>query len=96
MTRQFGFPAFLAFLMGSILSFSQPAMAASSTTTTLAVFPTSAATGSFITVTLTKGGTTLLGTTVLSASGTATYTTSVLPVGANAPKLNYSGDTNYF
>jgi len=48
------------------------------------------------TVTLTKGGTTLLGPTVLSASGTATYTTSTLPAGVDTLQLNYSGDTNYF
>jgi hypothetical protein len=48
------------------------------------------------TVTLTKGGTTLLGSTSLSASGTATYTTSTLPVGVDTLQLNYSGDTNYF
>jgi hypothetical protein len=39
--------------MGSILSFCQPTLAASSTTTTLVVSPTSAATGSIITMTAT-------------------------------------------
>ena len=53
MTRQFRFPAFLALLMGSILSFCQPTLAASGTTTTLVVSPTSAATGSIITMTAT-------------------------------------------
>jgi hypothetical protein len=48
------------------------------------------------TVTLTKGGTTLLGSTSLSASGTATYTTPTLSVGVDTLQLNYSGDTNYF
>jgi hypothetical protein len=40
-------------LMGSILSFCQPTLAASSTTTTLVVSPTSAGTGSIITMTAT-------------------------------------------
>ena len=53
MTRQFRFPAFLTMLMGSILSFCQPTLAASGTTTTLVVSPTSAATGSIITMTAT-------------------------------------------
>src|ERR1035437_6641290 len=57
-TKRFRFPAFLAMLMGSILSVCQPTLAASSTTTTLIVSPTSATTGSIITMTatVTSGG----------------------------------------
>ena len=74
-TRRFRFPAFLAMLMGSILSFCQPTLAASSTTTTLVVSPTSAATGSIITMTATvkSGGSPLTSGQIKFCVASAAY-----------------------
>ena len=75
MTRRFRFSALLAMLMGSILFLCQPALAASSTTTTLAVSPTSATAGSIITLTatVTSGGVPLTAGQVKFCNASATY-----------------------
>ena len=75
MTRRFRFSALLAMLMGSILLSCQPALAASSTTTTLAVSPTSTTAGSIIklTATVTSGGVPLTAGQVKFCNASATY-----------------------
>ena len=75
MTRRFRFSALLAMLMGSILFLCQPALAASSTTTTLAVSPTSTTAGSIITLTatVTSGGVPLTAGQVKFCNASATY-----------------------
>ena len=75
MTRRFRIPAHWAMLMGSILFFCQLALAASSTTTTLAVSPTSTTAGSIITLTatVTLGGVPLTAGLVKFCNASATY-----------------------
>ena len=75
MTRRFRFPAILAMLMGSILFLCQPTLAASSTTTTLAVSPMSTTAGSIITLTatVTSGGVPLTAGQMKFCNASATY-----------------------
>ncbi len=75
MTRRFRIPAHWAMLMGSIFFFCQPTLAASSTTTTLAISPTSTTAGSIITLTatVTSGGVPLTAGQVTFCNASATY-----------------------
>ena len=75
MTKRFRISAHWAMLMGSILFLCQPALAASSTTTTLAVSPTSTTAGSIITLTatVTSGGVPLTAGQVKFCNASATY-----------------------
>ena len=75
MTKRFRISAHWAMLMGSILFLCQAALAASSTTTTLAVSPTSTTAGSIITLTatVTSGGVPLTAGQVKFCNASATY-----------------------
>jgi MBG domain (YGX type)/Bacterial Ig-like domain (group 3)/FG-GAP-like repeat len=75
MVRRFRFPAHWAMVMGSILLSCQPGLAASSTTTTLAVSPTSTTAGSIITftATVTSGGVPLTAGQVKFCNASAAY-----------------------